>query len=175
MKSRTRSFWACVLVVAFSVMILFPGNLWGSFLDKEDLKTAGIIAGITLGVGLAIVLIAGAAYDLKKIFKKDSAWLSDPDAMKLFSGAGAPSGNGAIYFEGTEITGKESGPDIDFFTGQAHREGRLMMPPLSTLRDPILLRPRFEPEFEAASTLSIDCRNQAVAMGGETPPPPQDR
>jgi len=150
MNSRTRSFWACALVVALLVTIGFPNNLH-AFWDKEHLKTAGIIAGISLGVGVAIILISGTIYDLKKSRKKVSSWLPDPDAMKRF--AGDPSGDGAVYLEGTELTKRVAGPDIDLFTGRAPGEGRLLMPPLAMLRDPILLWPRFEYGLDTVASL----------------------
>lgn len=172
MNNRTRSFWACALVVALSVTILFPDDL-SAFWDKEHLKTAGIIAGISLGVGVAIILIAGTIYDLKKVSKKDSAWFPDPDEIKLF--AGAPSGSGGIYFEGTEISAGKPGPGIDLFTERTPREARLLMPPLSSLHDPILIRPRFASEFEAATACPIDGWNRAVAMNNMSLPLLQDR
>jgi hypothetical protein len=58
-------------VVIFSLLFQFavPHNVWGGFFDFDDpvdsLKTTGIIIGITAGVVLLVVLIAGTIKDIK--------------------------------------------------------------------------------------------------------------
>ena len=61
MKQRRASVPAGLIVLVFVWSILCPRDLWA--IDEDDLKTVGIVTGITLGVGLAIVLIAGTLTD----------------------------------------------------------------------------------------------------------------
>jgi hypothetical protein len=59
MRHRTRRSTSLVAIVSFLIAITFPQTLLaGSF--EDNLKTAGIITGITFGVGLVVVLVAAA-------------------------------------------------------------------------------------------------------------------
>lgn len=64
MVKRFRPLYVCILIFCFSFSVLYPQQLWG-FFDEDTLKTTGIIIGITFGVCLVVVLIAGTMKDLK--------------------------------------------------------------------------------------------------------------
>lgn len=64
MENRFKSVCAGVLIITLLTAVLYPQELW-AFFDEDTLKTTGIIIGITFGVCLVIVLIAGTMKDLK--------------------------------------------------------------------------------------------------------------
>ena len=65
MIKRLRPLYACILIACFVTSTLYPQDLRAGFFDEDALKTTGIIIGITFGVCLVVVLIAGTMKDLK--------------------------------------------------------------------------------------------------------------
>jgi hypothetical protein len=56
--------WTLIIVASLVFATCSPKSAW-AFLDEDSLKTSAIITGISLGVALLIVLIAGTIRDIK--------------------------------------------------------------------------------------------------------------
>ncbi len=65
MKSRSRMLCSWIVLVSFFAVLTAP-NQASAFFSEDALATTGIIIGITAGVCLLVVLIAGTISDIKK-------------------------------------------------------------------------------------------------------------
>ncbi len=80
MTRRIRLYAAWAAIFFFLFFLVAPDD--ALCFDTDTLKTAGIVSGITLGVALIVVLIAGTVRDLKKDGgdeeEEDDVWSQSP-------------------------------------------------------------------------------------------------
>ncbi len=119
MTRRLRSFCACSIVFFFLFTLICPDD--ALCFDTDALKTAGIVTGITIGVALVVVLIAGTMRDFKKDGgeeeEDDEIWSQSPVLRTLgYNYLDDPLfGPSSVLAEGAHENGQTERRDLEAF------------------------------------------------------------
>ena len=142
MKHRIRPSCSLLVIVSFLLVVTFPQSLSASSVE-DNLKTAGIIMGITAGVALAVVLVAAIVMSIKK---DDYGYLSEVSVLEPLE----------LTFFDTSVLLWEGLPLVEPFStqeGEVRSKGDVLLIGGSYLRPSSLLSRRIPPGLDLLPAL----------------------